>query len=272
MNAIEHSLRRVFHTIPPEILDVTFKPRQRGMTIDACIHEDVIMDRVLPDINVSRGKACKIVLNPDWIENVQVTDQFLFATTSSNSVYRIPPEARENSRIIEVISVNLPRANFIASTSYPFTNNTGSNSVMDYASAALDVQTMTTAASLPTPILISGNQVELMPASITSLATIHWILDCRIAYDDELTNLNKSAYGPLADLIECAVKAYIYNSLVLKVDKAQLEAGMEFGRFREIIDSYSENNTDKYQEKLLNFRGGATLDPQNMRKILYHML
>lgn len=272
MNPIEHSLRRLYHSIPPEILDVAFRPRQRGMTLDACIHEDVIVDRVIPDINVCRGKVCKITLDPSWIERVEVKEQFLFARTSSNSVYRIPPEARENSSIVEVISVNIPRTNYVSSSSYPFLNNTGSNGVMDYANAALEMQTFASAASLPRPRLVSGSQVELIPASITSLATIYWILDCRIAYDDELTNLNKSAYLPLAELIECAVKGYIYNLLALRMDKAQLESGMEFGKFKDIVESYSENNSDKYQEKLMNFRGGATLDPANMQKILYMMM
>lgn len=272
MNPIEHSLRRLYHSIPPEILDVAFRPRQRSMTLDACIHEDVIVDRVIPDINVVRGKPCKIVLNPAWIERVQVTEQFLYARTSSNSVYRIPPEAREFNSIVEVVSVNLPRTNLGTSNIYPFLNSTGANGLVDYANAALEMQTMASAATLPTPVLVSGSQVELIPASLTSLATIHWILDCRIAYDEEFTNLNKAAYGPLAELVECAVKAYIYNFFILKMDKAHVEGGMELGKFRDIIESYSENNTEKYNEKLMNFRGGSTLDPKNMQKMLYMML
>ena len=116
----------------------------------------------------------------------------------------------------------------------------------------------------PTPILKEGHLVYIYPPQS---AHIDWILVCRLAYDDEFSNLNDSAVYSLMQLIECATKAYVYNTLVLKIDAAKLEGGYEFGKFKEIVESYADQN-EKYDELLLNFRGGALLDPERIARVI----
>ena len=116
----------------------------------------------------------------------------------------------------------------------------------------------------PTPILKEGNLVYVYPPQS---AHIDWILVCRLAYDDEYSNINDSAIMPLARLIECATKIFIYNTLVLKIDAVRIEGGYEMSKFRDIVESY-QDQFDRYDELLMEFRGGALLDPERMARIV----
>lgn len=55
-NAIDLALRNINHNIPLEILEVAFENDQRGISIEDCIHEDVIINRILHDANIVAGK------------------------------------------------------------------------------------------------------------------------------------------------------------------------------------------------------------------------
>ena len=69
-NAIDLALRNINHNIPLEILEVAFENDRRGISIEDCIHEDVIVNRILHDANIVAGKIKTIVLDPMWIKNL----------------------------------------------------------------------------------------------------------------------------------------------------------------------------------------------------------
>ncbi len=272
-NVIETCLRRIYHSIPHEILNLAFKP-EKHETLDHCIHEKVIHDRVLHDSNLVGGRAKQIVLKRDWVEVADTPAPFIFGNSQTYSIYRIPPEHRENRMLSSVIELR-----------YPYTMNDGMqlpnagigagfgmNTAGGLACQALEAQTWAHAIPLPTPILVSGHQVKLIPASVSQVQEIDWILTCRLNYDSEFTNLNNQAILPLVELTMCAVKAYIFNELVLKIDTAYIVGGQAMGRLKDIVDSYSDQN-DRYLELLRQFNGASTvLDGELRRRRIRDML
>lgn len=272
-NIIQACLNRIYHSIPQDILNLTFKP-DRNETLDHKIHELVIKDRVLFDCNLVGGRPKEIVLRKHWVEIANTPAPFIYGQSKTYSIYRIPPEDRENRMLSSVISLRYPYTihGGLQVPNVGLGMGLGFNHAGGIACQALEGQTWANAVPLPTPILLSGHQVKLVPATVSQIQDIEWILTCRLNYDEEFTNMNNQAILPLVDLTLCAVKAYIFNELVLKADMAYVVSGQQMGRIKEIIDSYSSEN-DRYLELLRNFNGGAvSLDSENRRRLLRDML
>lgn len=264
MNVIQNVLSRINATIPKQILEETFEPQKYFTTIDERIQEEVINKRVLMDCNIFAGKVTRIVLQQSWAESTTIPPMVGIITTGNYTVYRIPPRYRDNKRIIAVTSLEYPpqyySGNMITYNGYNLTGSTAG----DLACQAINSVSGSGSMYHPTPILKEGHLVYIYPPQS---AHIDWILVCRLEYDKEFSNLNDSALYPLMQLMECAVKAYIYNTMVLKIDALKIEGGYEQSKFREIVESYADQN-EKYDELLLEFRGGATLDPERIARIV----
>ena len=261
---MQYILNRINSTIPLPILNEAFEPDKRYMSLDECIREDVICRRVLDDCNLFAGKVSRIVLQASWAEKTNIPPMLGIISTGSYTVYRIPPMMRENKRIVAVVSLEYPPQYYSGNLlTYGGASLTGSTAG-DLACQALNSVSGGSQFYKPTPILKEGHLVYIYPPQSTH---IDWIMTCRLEYDSEYTNINDSAVKPLVDLVECATKAYIYNKLILKIDAVKLEGGYEMGKFREIVESYADQN-EKYDELLMNFRGGALLDPDRMARII----
>lgn len=270
-NPIEACLRRIFHTIPEDILNLAFKPKQND-TLDHLIHENVIHDRILFDCNLVGGKYKTIQLDPSWIEPAALPNSVVFNNSTAFNIYRVPAEAREHRNISSVIELR-----HLYMSPYLGTMNTGipgmgGNSAGALACQALEAQTRSTSVPLPTPILVSGHQVKLIHTTMPQIQEIPWILMCRLNYDAEFTNLNGQGILPLVELTLCAVKAYIYNELVLKIDNAFISGGQALGKLKDIVESYADQN-DRYLELLREFNGGAVaLDVESRRRRIMDMI
>lgn len=258
-DAVQVVLRHVFSRIPKPILQEAFIPKEVDVpnTIDHYIDLFVI-SKVLQDCNLYAGKMKRILLTQDYLEPVQVPIPYSSLAAATIGVYRIPPEQREYRDISHVHSLTYPySASGYTSVSYP--SNAGEGITM--ASKAADVigsHNYANVSITPRPILLAGDLVRFDPPT---LAHIDYILVCTLKYDTNFTNLNPSAIMPLAELVLCATKIFIYNELVLQIDKARIIEGFEQGRFKEIVDSYYDETT-RYEELLLSFRGAANLDPE----------
>ena len=271
-NVLEIALRQIMHTIPKQILDAAFRPTDRRMSLDQCIQEDVILGRVLPDCICYAGNLKRIVLKSAYVEKVDIPEPTLYAASEAYCVYRIPPEARDYKDIVTVISVNYPNVLYGNMSTVPPYSGAIGNTANNMAAAVLETQTFANTPVLPSPILVSGHQVKLAPVPMMLYHSVDWVLTCRLAYDEAFTNLSPSAVRPLANLILCATKNYIYNELILAIDSAYLVGGQELGRFKEIVDGYS-GEQEKYDELVNKFRGAATiLDPEAWVSLLPTML
>lgn len=264
MNAMQYILNRINATIPAPILEEAFEPKKYYQSIDERIKEEVLFSRVLPDCNLFAGKVSRIVLQSNWREQTNIPPMVGIITTGDYTVYRIPPKYRDNKKIVSVTSLEYPpqyySGNMITYNGYNMTGSTAG----DLACMAINSTSGAGSMYSPTPILKEGNLVYIYPPQS---AHIDWILVCRLAYDDEFSNINDSAVYPLVKLTECATKAYIFNKLALKIDAMRMEGGYDFGRFKEIVDSYQDQN-ERYDELLMEFRGGALLDPERIARVI----
>ena len=269
-NALEVCFKRIHNTIPDKVLQEAFQPHLYFTTLDDRIHEEVIMSRVFSDINLSAGRVTRIPLLSSYAENTKLPRLTSLLTTGAYTIYRIPPEVRENKRIVACVALDYPP--------YMYDNNIYQSlpgncckvgtSAKDLACAVLNSITGNGAIWRPTPICINGDLIEIDPPQS---AHIDWIVTVRLEYDDQFTNMNNDAIFPLANLVECATKAYVYNKLIFKIEEAFLEGGLELGKMRELVESYADQN-EKYEELLKELRGSTLLDRKRLMRVISMML
>jgi len=261
-NACESALRTIYHSIPGELLNLAFRPEDYQVTLDKRIIDVVIAGRVLSDTNTYAGKVKRIRLDQSWLENVNDSTMDTFG---SSGVYRIPPSAREGREITQVVDLTYPEGLSNSGMGFPtfFDDNYG-NSLANLASAAIQSRTHSRAYLSPTPVLQSGNLIRVNPpgAYISD-----WVLHCRLGYDSEFTNISASSVMPLTDLIVCATKAYIYTTMIVKIDYVYLDSGSEVGVIKSLVESYVDEN-EKYRDLLKRFRGSVLFDPDTYKNLL----
>lgn len=282
--AIEMALIQVYATIPYEILVPVFEPHRRGMALDHCIYQDIIQSRVLKECNLYAGKMTSIPLLAEYVEETNVSNYHAFPFNTLYAIFRIPPHMREHKSLTHVISVEFPNNYFNTSPYGVYGMSDGNGRCSSVNMSSLACQALAGAAGVlggingpygtpkPIPQLLAGDLVKLTPTASLPLPGFAWMLTCRLEYDSELTNLNASAVKPFTNLVEHATKAYIYNHAILKIDKFYTDGGMELGRFREVIDSYSDQE-EKYREAFQIFRYTSIVhDTENKKKFIYWML
>lgn len=269
INPIDIALTRIKSTIPPEILEFAFQKRnqyEEVFPIDEMLLIKVIRARCIKDMSIYGGRHKKIVLRREFMEKLERNKDDLYLHTGGFSLFRIPPEEREGLPISEVMSVEYfgPYGNYLPNApGYSF-----SPTITTIGAAVLDSHTFRQAPPVPRAILLSGDLVKLMTSQWTN---IRWVLNCRLSYDENLTNLNTSAIEPFADLCVYATQAYIYTNVVISLDKAFIQGGYQIGQFKNIIDSYADAN-QHYNEQLQQVVGGTMLDPERLEMLLPYMV
>lgn len=270
-NPIEHCLNQIFYRIPNEILNNVFQEAsQTGFPLPTheVIRQKIIVGRVLKECNIYGGKLKYIPLKAEYEESVDQSQLYSMSQYPNFKIYRIPEEEREGVEISDVIEVNPPMSN---SGQIPYPNaglSGGGSTAQSKANDVLESYTGNTYFPKPMVELMSGDLVRLSPANYIM---VDWVLTVKLCFDQNFTNMNNSAIMPMADLCVAATKSYIYNQLIIQLDRVSMEAGTELSNFRSIIEGY-EPAEDEYRELLQQFAGGNQLDPQRMRQVLYHML
>lgn len=266
---LEIALVKIHASIPPEILNYGFSDREVRediVTIDDMILTKVIRYRVIKDMNIDGGKYKEIVLRREYMEKLTRNRDDSYMHTGKWSVYRIPPAARDGLPIAEVTNLRF-RGAYAGYQPYSIGFATGAN-LTTLGQAALDAHTFQSAPPTPNIELLSGDLIKLTPSQ--HHGTI-WAMNCRLCYDDCLTNLNSSAIIPFADLCVLAVKAYIYITKTIALDKAYINGGYAVGQFKTIIDSYADAN-EKYEEAYTKLAGAMFLDPGRLNAFLPYIL
>ena len=268
-NVINNLLRDLYHKIPPEIIDISFRNlrEQSRTTTDAVIRQYIIEDIVLVNCNLYAGKKKKIILYQDMGKRIN-DDTFQAAMSGSYGVYTVPPEAREFRSINAVLDIAYPTTMALYG-SFPNEVSLG-RSVANSVDEALSSFTRTPAFLTPTPMLIDGDAgiIQLSPP-----AAIHidWVLSCMLSYDKEFTNLSLNMFNSLKKMVEHATKAFIYNSMSVKINQGYLQGGLQLESIKSIIESYADAN-EKFGESLDKFRGAATFSPETFRDMMSLMV
>lgn len=268
-NAIDIALTRLKTRIPAEILDLAFSKREvweANFSIEQMIINKVIRGVVLKDANIFGGKHKEIVLRPEYQEKLQRTIDDGYMNTGQFSLYRIPPEAREGLQIIEVNNLTY-RGNYAGyiPNAVGFSGGVNLNTL---GLGVIDSHTFASSPPRPNVEVLSGDLVRLSPSQHASVV---WVLQCRIAYDQDFTNLNSSALDTFADVCVAAVKMTVYNTLIIPMDKNITLSGQVLGEFKRIIDTYAEAD-QRYAELIDKLAGAMVLDPSRMQRLLPYLL
>ncbi len=272
LNAVDHALRNVYNNIPMEILELAFDLKGQRRSLDEAIIDEVIEGRVRPDVSAIAGQYKEIVMLPQWakVAELQIHDANMVPIVPY-AIYTVPPQSREYRMISGVISMSLPygATNSLAMMSSGMLEGmTGGINAGSLACQALNANTYQNVPSLPTPILMAGNQIRITPVEMSMIRSFSWILKCRLEYDKDFTNLTPNAIVQLSELILTATKAWIFNKLTVKLEMGYVHSGQEVGRVKEIIDGYSEQ-ADRYNVIRMEFHGSADpLDVNTMREML----
>jgi hypothetical protein len=55
-----------------------------------------------------------------------------------------------------------------------------------------------------------------------------------------MSHIQPRSYKAFCKLVEYAVKAFIYNEYIIEVDMGELRGGHNLGKFKDIIEGYSD--------------------------------
>ncbi len=231
MGAIQKAIQEVRFSIPVEILNEVFLQKEFGRTplpvsLDTMIREKVVGARVMVDCNLLGGTQVELPLNaviPEQIAPYKI-------------IYRIPKTLTQNRSISKVLSITIGQSTMF-NTSYMGVE--GYSQILEAAQGMVAAQQGIPIVSTAYIRLIAENTV--LVSDYLSLPRAAY-LRCFLEYDNEFSELPAMSYPVFCELVELAVKAYIYTNAVIKTGMGQLVGGMELGRYREIVDSYADAN------------------------------
>lgn len=243
MNIWTLSINYVLSNIPKQILQDVFVHRystyrQSPLSLEDRIKSEVIYGRVLPDMKIEFGIPVWLPLANAHLEQQHHTG------SEYQAIATFDKAALGGRSIISAIGVaytNPYLGRFGASTR-PHSNSVllGAANHLANAHAATPLNTSTRVS------LINENAVLIRDAGILPPSS-H--LKVMLSLDDELSNIKPKSIPWFKRLVLLAVKAYVYNELVITLDQGKLYGGQELGRYREIVDSYADAN-ELYEELL----------------------
>lgn len=250
MNIVSKALDEIKFQIPEKVLRLTFigETTQRtrlGISLDEHIRMSVIRPRVMIDVNILGGQT--IMISLEGLYQEPIPPNFIRI--------EIPKDRTQNRSIIQPLSVMYSNqylgiyAGGFAGTNYSSPNNWKSMSPITSAAARI------AAASSDVPI-IENSDVELVGENTIGIKDslsnpTYRYLTCVVEYDDNLSSINLRSYPVFAKLAVLATKAFIYNKMIITLDRGYLEGGQELGAVKEVISTYSDSE-QQYQEALKN--------------------
>ena len=235
-NVIKKALLELRFRINPKILDLTFNSsthfRQyetEGFSIDDAIMKQVITPRVLSDSNILGGQEINVSLEG---LNPIIPDQV-------SMIYHIPKDRTQNRSIISALSVSYVNYSVVGGVEQgyaPITAHT-TNDVLNTGLAIFNSHASTPPVGTSRVSLIGENTI--LVSDINRIVTNSY-LRCTVEYDDDFNALPARSHLIFCKLVELAVKAYIFNTMPLRMNEVYLAGGQELGKVKEIIESYSD--------------------------------
>lgn len=232
MNAVSKAIDEIRLRIPPPILEAVFIQRNRAWglppePLSAHIVNEVLRPRVFVDCNLVGGTEAYVRLEG---LNFQRANDFV-------TVYRIPKERTQGRTISSALSITFNDPSGTAY--YGIGLGCQSTQMTSLGSALLDTAGTIPITSSASVQLIGENTVMIKD---TTLLPGNCFLRCILAADENFSHLQMRVYKQFGMLATLAVKAYIYNEYVIRMDIGELYGGHNLGRFKEIIDTYADAN------------------------------
>lgn len=247
MNPIRKAVYEMRARIPRQILEKVFVDGSRyyrnnlQTSLEEQIETLVIRPRVLVDCNLIGGQEVLVPLAG------LVQERPLDYTT----VINIPKDRTQGRSINSVLNVTFFNSAAIAGyvgagvvgmgslgggTGYNGRDNSAMTATAASVMAAMDKIPMTSTSRVQ---LIAENTILIRDGiNIPDNS----FLRCVVASDENLSGLPMRAYRYFSQLVEYAVKAYIYTELIIELDAGELRYGQNLGIFKEIVSSYADAN------------------------------
>ena len=235
--------KKIFTTIknriPNEILNLVFLTRPHYYsnnvpnTIDNAIDTLVFKPIVLLDLNIVGGIETVIDISKCDIQDYTNLEY------ANYSVITVPYSLTNGRSILSPLSLTFMPAN---------SNMMGGsdNGLLNSAEAMLNhMDPISTGYVTSNLELIGPNTILVRDNMFYSTG----YLRVTIENEDNLRNLHPKSAIHIAKLTLEAVKGYIYNKMVIEIDKGYVYAGHELNKFSEIIEKY-EDAWEKYDELL----------------------
>lgn len=246
--AIQHALREVKNRIPRAILELAFVPRTSRwrdvpISIDDAIEHQVIRPRVLVDCNLIGGTEVFISLS-----GVPMTQ-----TNDFTCVYHIPKERTNGRSILSVLNITFSDPTKLSS--YGVAAGAQNTPLMQVGQSVMDAMGSIPVVSTAYVQLI-GENVVMVRDTVLLPANIY--LRCSLANDENMNHLQIRTFRSFADMVVYAVKAYIYNKVIIELDQGEIYAGHNLGIIKEKVEEFKEAE-ELYQ----------TFLTEKMQKILF---
>ena len=268
-NPFQLIMLRITQNIPRSVLLVALKKynteNHTQYTITTFIQEVIMTRIVLPEANLSGGRAKTIPLRNDWIENTPMDHAGFAGDDGPYSLFRIPPEARDYKPISNIVSIQYPYNTYLGGGVNSSDIGLGGYCLIDQIDEVLNSYTLARPRNHPTATLMSGDLIRIYPSQYS---VQNWLLTCRIDFDSSLTNLPDHALPIMANLVLYATKQWCYTNLLIDIDRAWMETGQDIGSFKSIIEGYSDAG-QMYKDEMVQWRGVSLLTPEIRKYLLY---
>ena len=268
-NPMQVILVRVSQGIPPQVLEIALnhfnKTYKKNYTLNMFIQEHIISRVVLPEANLSGGMIKTIPLKNEWLERTPGDHGGYAGDDGPYSLFRIPPEARDGKPIANIMSVQYPYNTYLGGGVNSSDIGLGGFCLVDQLDEVLNSYTLARPRNHPVARLLSGDLVRLTP---TQYSVQNWLMTCRIDFDNSFMNLHDHAIPILANLVLYATKQWIFNNLMIDIDRAAMETGADIGVIKSTIEGYSDA-AQQYAEEMVRWRGVSFMTPEYRRQMLY---
>lgn len=243
MDLITKAIDEIKYRIPREILKLAYLDKnfytKSPISLDEHIRQKTIIPRVLVDANIAGGDT--IIVDLNGLTPKQI-DQY-------NYIFDIPPERTNHRTILTALSANYMTVtsavnNYLPGFTTGLTNNTN-----DITSSAY--RAMASRSNIPivsnVECLVVGHNTVMIKNHLLTAAVMQ--LKCVVTNDERLSNISIRSAPQFSKLCELAVKSYIYNELLVKIERGYLERGQELGVIKTYVDGLSDAE-ENYQTYL----------------------
>lgn len=241
MNPITKALDEITMTIPKQILEKVFvEPSHSWRNVPAnnvreLIKQKVIHPRVLVDCNLIGGAELTIPLDDipyDTVEN------------DYTHIYRIPKSKTNGRAIVSVLDVSY--GTMYQTLAFNGNGNNRGGAAMQLAASVMEAQVRPPHVNTARVTLVGENTIMVQDSVM--IAT-NLQLRCIVEHDEFMSHLQPRSYRAFAHLVKLAVKAYIYNEYVIRMDMAELSGGMALNSFKSKIEEWADME-QQYQDYL----------------------
>lgn len=244
MSIFAKALDEIKFKIPIEVLREAFKDdlynwRQAPVSLDDQIMTKVIKPRVMLDANLVGGQQIIVSLEgltPNYIDTYTM-------------IYEIPLDYTNFREIMAVLSIGyMPTSTTFNSmgVGMGMVSPRSASDLMSAAQRVGDSVSNIPAISNATVDLIGANTILVRDR--TRVTNIYQ-LRCIVANENNMNNINPRSWLNFSTLCVHAVKSYIYNRLLIAIDRAYLTGGQELGAFKSYVETLSDAE-ENYQTYL----------------------